>query len=200
MSTEKTKKYNKLMTIAVAVSVMLLALSIYGCGVKNGNGSSGENDSEHMFPSFEGRTFTGEEIDNDVFKEKAVTIVNFWFNDCPACTAEMEELDKLNKDLKDKDGHVIGVNTDAFDGNTKNIEQAEKIMQKKKASYKNFWVTSDSELANFTQNITGYPTTYVVDRNGKISGDPLMGGIDNEALKEELKKQIEDTINKDKQK
>ena len=199
MSTEKEKKYNKLMTLAIAV-IVLLAFSICGCGVNNGNGSSGENDSEHMFPSFEGRTFTGEEIDNDVFKEKAVTVVNFWFNDCPACTAEMEELDKLNKDLNGKDGHVIGVNTDAFDGNKKNIELAEKIMQSKKASYSNIWVTSDSELANFTQKITGYPTTYVVDRNGKIAGDPVMGGIDNKALKEELQKQIDDTITKDKQK
>ncbi len=37
--------------------------------------------------------------------------------------------------------------------------------------------TSDGEAGKFTTNIFAYPTTYVVDRNGNIVGEPIVGAI-----------------------
>ena len=86
---------------------------------------------------------------------------------------------------------MIGVNTYTVGGDEKAIKEAAGILNQKKASYRNLWVSKDSDLAKLTKEIVGYPTTYVVDRNGTIVGEPILGGIDNEALKEELQKQID---------
>lgn len=153
--------------------------------------SDSESDSVQTFPSFEGETFDGKKIDSSLFKDNAVTVVNFWFNSCPSCVAELEALSELNAALKDKEGAVIGINTDTFDGNEQMISDAKEILEKQGADYTNLWVGSDSTLALFTQGFVGYPITYVVDRNGEIVGEPVLGGIDNQTIKELLQKQID---------
>ncbi len=45
------------------------------------------------------------------------------------------------------------------------------------ATYQNVYFASDGEAGKFTTNIFAYPTTYVVDRNGNIVGDPIVGAI-----------------------
>ena len=42
-----------------------------------------------------------------------------------------------------------------------------------------------------------FPTTILVDRNGNIVGDPLLGGIDNPDSYDALMKQIQSVIDAD---
>ncbi len=58
---------------------------------------------------------------------------------------------------------------------------------KKGASYRNVYFASDSEAGKFSSNIYAYPTTYVVDRNGKIVGEPIVGAITEKKQSETLK-------------
>ena len=46
------------------------------------------------------------------------------------------------------------------------------MLAKKGATYQNVYFASDGEAGKFTTNIFAYPTTYVVDRNGNIVGEP----------------------------
>ena len=43
--------------------------------------------------------------------------------------------------------------------------------------YSNLWFASDSEAGKFTAGLYSFPTTYVVDKNGNIVGQPIVGGI-----------------------
>ncbi|MBQ1471531.1 MAG: TlpA family protein disulfide reductase [Eubacterium sp.] len=189
----KMRTMKKIAVVAMAIAVMAVALAACESG-ENSNDQETGTDSEpsrERFPSFEGKTLEGSDINSGVFAQNSVTVVNFWFSDCPPCLAELGELNEVNEELKKYGGEVIGVNTYTFGGDEKAIKEAAGILNQKKASYRNLWVSKDSDLAKLTKEIVGYPTTYVVDRNGTIVGEPILGGIDNEALKEELQKQID---------
>ena len=62
----------------------------------------------------------------------------------------------------------------------------------KGASYRNIYFDSASDAGKFALGIMAFPTTYVIDKNGNIVGEPLLGGIDSE---ENLNKLL-DTISK----
>lgn len=54
------------------------------------------------FPAFEGTDFDGNAISDSIFSEHAVTLVNFWFNECSPCVEELPTLSELNKTLRKK--------------------------------------------------------------------------------------------------
>ena len=167
------------------------------------NGSSGD-DSMSMpagnanitkFPSFTGKDLDGNEVkSDDLFSGNAVTVVNFWFTTCGPCVGELGELEKLNKELGEKGGELIGINSFTLDGDEKSITEAKEVLDKNGAYYRNVYFDSDSDAGKFTAGIYAYPTTYVVDRNGNIVGDPIVGAITNKNQMEELQKQIDTAI------
>ena len=147
------------------------------------------------FPSFTGKNLDGGEVNSDdLFSGNAVTVVNFWFTTCGPCVAELSELDAMNKELAGKGGELIGINAFTLDGDEKSITEAKETLDKNGATYRNIFFDSDSDAGKFTAGIYAYPTTYVVDRNGNIVGDPIVGAITNKNQMEELQKQIDTAI------
>ena len=124
-------------------------------------------------------------------------MVNFWFTTCSPCVGELGELDALNKELAEKNGALIGVNSFTLDGNELEISEAKDVLAKKGATYQNVYFDSDSEAGRFTTGIYAYPTTYVVDRNGNIVGDPIVGAITEKNQAETLQKLIDQAIASD---
>ena len=155
-----------------------------------------EKESDLMkFPAFEGKDLDGGKVKSDkLFSGNSVTVVNFWFTTCSPCVGELGELDKLNRQLAEKGGAVVGVNTFTLDGDKTAISEAKEILEKKKASYRNIWFASDSEAGKFTSGIYSYPTTYVVDRNGNIVGEPIVGAITGKKQAEKLHELIDQAI------
>lgn len=159
------------------------------------SGLSQENPTPETFPAFQGKDLDGNEVDSTaLFAGNKVTVVNFWFSGCSPCVDELDELNALNEQLKEKGGAVIGINTDTLDGNPAMIDEAKKILEQKGAAYQNIWFASDSEAGKFADQILGFPTTYVVDSNGKIMGEPLMGGINYPGMLDLLKVQIYEAL------
>ncbi len=137
-----------------------------------------DDGSMQKFPAFEGQDLDGNTVKSDaLFSGNAVTVVNFWFTTCNPCVGELAELDALNKELAEKGGALIGVNTFTLDGDEAAISEAKDVLAKKGATYQNVYFDSDGEAGKFTTNIFAYPTTYVVDRSGNIVGDPIVGAI-----------------------
>ena len=154
-----------------------------------------DDGSMQKFPAFEGKDLDGNPVKSDeLFSGNAVTVVNFWFTTCNPCVGELAELDALNKELAQKGGALIGVNTFTLDGNEAAISEAKDVLAKKGATYQNVYFASDSEAGKFTTNIFAYPTTYVVDRNGNIVGDPIVGAITEKKQAETLQKLIDQAI------
>ena len=158
------------------------------------NGKPIEQNS-NPFPAFEGKDLDGNPVKSDeLFSANAVTVVNFWFTTCNPCVGELSELDALNKELAKKGGALIGVNTFTLDGDEAAISEAKDILAKKGVTYQNVYFDSDGEAGKFTTNIFAYPTTYVVDRNGNIVGDPIVGAITEKKQAETLQKLIDQAL------
>lgn len=154
-----------------------------------------DDGSMQKFPAFEGKDLDGNPVKSDeLFSANAVTVVNFWFTTCNPCVGELAELDALNKELAEKGGSLIGVNTFTLDGDEAAISEAKDVLAKKGATYQNVYFDSDGEAGKFTTNIFAYPTTYVVDRSGNIVGEPIVGAITEKKQAETLQKLIEQAL------
>ena len=155
----------------------------------------GNGDKMQKFPAFEGKDLNGNPVkSDDLFSKNAVTVVNFWFTTCNPCVGELAELDALNKELAKKGGALIGVNTFTLDGDEAAISEAKDVLAKKGVTYQNVYFDSDGEAGKFTTNIFAYPTTYVVDRNGNIVGEPIVGAITEKKQAETLQKLIDQAL------
>ena len=154
-----------------------------------------DDGSMQKFPAFEGKDLDGNTVKSDeLFSGNTVTVVNFWFTTCNPCVGELGELDALNKELANKGGALIGVNTFTLDGDEAAISEAKDVLAKKGATYQNVYFDSDGEAGKFTTNIFAYPTTYVVDRSGNIVGEPIVGAITEKKQAETLQKLIEQAL------
>ena len=161
----------------------------------DGSMQKSDDGSMQKFPTFEGKDLDGNTVKSDeLFSANAVTVVNFWFTTCNPCVGELAELDALNKELAEKGGALIGVNTFTLDGDEAAISEAKDVLAKKGATYQNVYFNSDGEAGKFTENIFAYPTTYVVDRNGNIVGEPIVGAITEKNQAETLQKLIDQAL------
>ena len=160
----------------------------------SGSSSSGSADSTGVFHDFKGKDLDGNDVDDSLFAQNKVTVVNFWFSGCKPCVEELSKLNELNDKLKEMGGEVVGINTDTLDDNQDGIKEAKEILKAKGASYKNLTFDSDSTVGKYAGDIMAFPTTVLVDKDGNIVGDPFMGGIDDPSNYEQLMKQIQSVL------
>ena len=167
-------------------------------GTKTDSGSTGsktDDSSLPKFPAFEGKDLDGNTVkSSDLFSGKAVTVVNFWFTTCGPCVGELGDLDALNKELSGKGGALIGINAFTLDGNEAAISDAKDVLAQSGATYQNVYFDSGSEAGKFVESIYAYPTTYVVNRSGRIVGDPIVGAITSKAQADALQAQIDKAL------
>ena len=175
-----------------------------GCGKKPSdgdmsvpaeNGKPTEKGDPMKFPAFDGKDLDGNEVKSStLFAGNTVTVVNFWFTTCNPCVGELADLEALNKQLAEKGGAVVGINSFTLDGDKAAISEAKDILAKKGVSYQNIWFDAKSEAGKFTSGLYSYPTTYVVDKNGNIVGEPIVGAITAKKQAETLQKLIDQAI------
>ena len=158
-----------------------------------------ENNSEDASPfrDFSGQDYDGNTVDESLFSNNAVTVVNFWFTGCKPCVAELSKLNELNDAIKSMGGEVVGINTETFDGNQDAIKEAAAVLKSQGAKYRNLSIDSASAAGKYASDIMAFPTTILVDRNGNIVGEPMLGGIDNQENYDTLMKQIQSVIDAD---
>lgn len=162
-------------------------------------GTDQNNNSEAASPfkNFSGQDFDGNSVDESLFSENSVTVINFWFTGCKPCVAELSTLDELNNAISPMGGEVVGINTETFDGNEAAIKEAATVLESQGAKYRNLSIDSASDAGKYASDIMAFPTTILVDRNGNIVGDPMLGGIDNQENYDALMKQIQSVIDAD---
>ena len=194
--TELEKKYPEIMQKSMDGAMSMPAVDNMSMpSNQSGADKMAEQGSMQKFPAFEGKDLDGNTVKSEeLFSGNAVTVVNFWFTTCNPCVGELSELDALNKELAKKGGALIGVNTFTLDGDEAAISEAKDVLAKKGVTYQNVYFASDGEAGKFTTNIFAYPTTYVVDRNGNIVGDPIVGAITEKKQAETLQKLIDQAL------
>ncbi len=159
--------------------------------------SSDSAESTGVFHGFKGKDLDGNDVDESLFAQNKVTVVNFWFSGCKPCVEELSKLNELNDKIKEMGGEVVGINTDTLDDNQDGIKEAKEILKAQGASYKNLTFNSDSTVGKYAGNIMAFPTTVLVDKDGNIIGEPFMGGINDQSNYDQLMKQIQSILDQE---
>ncbi len=138
-------------------------------------------------PTFTTIDLKGQEITNDIFSKKKLTVVNVWGTFCSPCIEEMPELEAWSKEMPD-DVQIIGIVGD-IDGqeDAEHLELAKLIVDKAGVSFTN--LIANDDFKDMMGGIIGFPTTFLVDQNGSIVGDPIVGA-DMSAYKSEVEEYL----------
>jgi thiol-disulfide isomerase/thioredoxin len=121
----------------------------------------------------------------DIAKGKPV-FINFWATWCGPCRTELPDIVQLSQELKGK-VVFVGIALDQERTDEKTIKLVGGMMEKMKMEYPNVISTSSNDLSKAFGNITSIPTTFIVDKNGKIV-ETLVGMRSKTDFVEALKK------------
>ncbi|BCE02681.1 TlpA family protein disulfide reductase [Marinicellulosiphila megalodicopiae] len=104
---------------------------------------------------------SGENVDLSQYKGKVI-FVEFWASWCVTCAKSFPTYNKLHNELDTEEFVFISINTD------KKVKDAEKFLKRTPAD---FLVVRDSKKeAVKTYGPKGYPSGYIVNKEGKIVG------------------------------
>lgn len=177
--------YSKISKLSI---ILFLVFTLVACTSKAPEGT--QLSTGDSFPKFEGIDFKGNPINNEVFKDSPVTIMSIWFTGCKGCIDEMETLQKISEELKDKNVKVMSICLDTYEN--KNIkEDAQKILKTKGVTYTNIAVKPSEESDAYLKNLTAFPTTLLIGRDGKVIDNISLGSQDKI---DELYKKIDEII------
>lgn len=184
------KTIKKILPFAI---VLLMVLSLAGCNQTNSQNADSAQTADifETFPDFEGKDFDGNDVDQTLFAENDVTVLNFWFNGCSACVNEMPGLEKFNEKLREKGAEIVGVNVQIAQ-DEEALEEAKEILSKQGVTYKNIYITGGEDAEKYVGNIFSFPTTILVDKSGKIIGSQIVGAIDGEKRMQAILDVIDD--------
>ena len=117
----------------------------------------------------------GRKVSNDLLKNKVV-LINFWFEGCHPCMAEMDALNELHTTLKsNKDFLFVSFTWD-------NPETIKRVKEKYNI---NFGILSTDDIECQRLNFSnGYPTSIILDRSGTIKYLHSGGSVEKEKARE----------------
>lgn len=146
--------------------VLLSALILANCGggTDAPKTSSADKpvalDSGKPMPSFEVARLTGGTLKSSDLKGK-VTVVDFWATWCNPCIEEIPHYNKLKEKFAGKDVEILGMTVQS--GSMEDIKP-------KVAEFKIQYsvVLGDDKISDDFGGIIGWPTTFLVSKDGKI--------------------------------
>jgi len=114
-----------------------------------------------------------ESVDSSIFGEKDLTVLNVWGTFCGPCIQEMPELGEWQRSLPDN-VQIIGLVADvAGKEDAEHIELANTILDKTNAHFTN--IIPNNDFAELLSGVVGVPTTFFINKEGKIVGKPIVG-------------------------
>ena len=136
-----------------------------------------------LAPDFELKTTAGETVKLSDLRGQAV-LVNLWATWCPPCRAEMQSIEKVYQEYKDRGFAVLAVNMTYQD-------DAQAIMPFVNEQRLTFPILLDEtgKMANAYQ-LRSLPSSYFIRRDGTIN-EVVIGGPMSEAL---LRTRIQDIL------
>lgn len=141
--------------------------------------SSGEG----VLSSFVTQDLNGNQVDESIFSDYKLTMVNIWATFCGPCLSEMPELGELHAEYADKGVQVVGIVADVLnqDGsyNDDQIATAKDAVSLTGANYLHLLPSSDLMQAKI-QYVSAVPETIFVDSQGNQVGDSYLGARSKE--------------------
>ena len=188
---DKRMHMSTLWVVTAACLIGIVAMNIsYVCGWSERVKLLEEKSSAKVFEDYETQTIFGETFSNEDAAKAKLTAYNVWETTCPACLGEMGALEELSKKFPPEEFQLVGICADLYDkdGNLKQdqLDKAQSLMNDAGTTFPHIVPTGDM-IVFFKSVIPGYPTTFFVDRNGKII-DSTSGSNDLEGWTERVEK------------
>ena len=139
-----------------------------------------------ILSSFSTTDLDGNSIDQSVFADHKLTMVNVWATFCGPCISEMPELGELASEYADKGMQIVGLVSDVMDSdgnlNEEQLTLARDIVAETGANYTH--IVPGEGLYGLLYQVSGVPTTLFVDSEGKQVGTAYVGAKDLDGWKE----------------
>ena len=126
------------------------------------------------FPHFTSKDISGKEITESIFANADLTVVNVWGTFCSPCIQEMPELASWSKSMP-SNMQIIGLICDVNDIDNPTLQDALDIVERTGADF--LHIISNEDLNPILNTILAVPTTFFVDKTGKIIGEPIIGAM-----------------------
>lgn len=192
---------NKKAMTTILSTFLLCGLMLSGCGDKQTAPQSTQEQSntpqtaadvqeaggaDGILQSFTANTLDGGTYTQDNFAGADVTIINFWATFCGPCLAEMPDIAAFEKNLPDN----VQMITVCLDG-TGNTDGVKRILDE--AGYEGTTLLDgDGDFESVCGEILYIPTTILVDQNGAMLGDAIIGG--QQDLEDTYKAAVNDAL------
>lgn len=124
--------------------------------------------------TFDSLNLDGEQVTDAIFGEKKITVVNVWATYCNPCINEMPELAAWEKEMSE-DAQILYICSDIFTDDSENIPLAGQIADKAGINRKNVIYNLPGTCTDVMERVTGVPTTFFVDQNGRMLEDTVVG-------------------------
>jgi thiol-disulfide isomerase/thioredoxin len=136
-----------------------------------------------MAPNFTWHGADGAEHSLKELRGKVV-MVNFWATWCPPCRRELPDVVKIRQDLSSKGFEVLGVAV--FERPPEGTDVGEYLAQFTAQNGLTYpMVSGNEELVNAYGDISAIPTTFIIDRKGKII-QKFIGGQSYDAFRQAI--------------
>ena len=173
-------KMNWKMMAAAGMAALLGALTACGQGESGGESSR----QVTVFEDFTAPDLDGNPVDESIFADCDVTMINLWGTFCGPCLQEMPDLGEIADEYADKGFQIVGICTDAvnLDGEILEdvVETAKADAQETGADYLHI-VPVGEIFTDLLPRVTGVPTTIFVDSKGQQIGLADIGAKDKDA-------------------
>ena len=164
-------------TVLALLLMVSMIFAMSGCGGGGSSESSGSGTQSTQTAgsgiSFKTTDLEGNAVDSkELFAKNKVTMINIWGTYCGPCVEEMPELEQMSKEYADKGASIVGLVVDVTEADDSKLAEAKSIVKDTGVTYVNLkaWDGFKDQLA-----APGTPTTYFVDSNGNLIGDPVVG-------------------------
>ncbi len=147
---------------------------------EGGQPGSGEEDASAKteeravkMPAFTAKDLQGNEVTEEIFAGKDLTVLNIWGTFCPPCIREMPELGEWARAMPEN-VQLIGLITDIQgDEDKEHLDLALEITGKTGAEFTQ--IIANQDFYWLLSQVVGVPTTLFVDGEGNLVGDPIVG-------------------------
>ncbi len=150
--------------------------------------SESSDDSAETFQlTFTAKDLDGNEVDQSVFANAKLTMMNIWATFCGPCINEMPELGELAAE-GGTDYQIIGVCAD-LNGTQDMLEDAKEIVSQTKANYLHLQPAED--LYPVLTASSSVPVTFFFDSEGKLVGKGILGAQDKDTWSQVISERLE---------
>ena len=155
---------------------------------------TGESEeSRGVFEAFTAQDLDGNQVDQSIFADADLTMINVWGTFCTPCLDEMPDLGELSEEYKDKGMQIIGICSDTVNADREldeaQVKKAKELAEQTGADYLHLARSGDL-VDTLLPQVMAVPMTIFVDSEGKQVGSAYMGARDKDGWTEIIEEML----------